>query len=136
MIAIDNTKLIDPSTGIGVPPVNQALFVAAATWVYVASTSMTVTDTTAITSPDTFAKSNIQIVDNEGKTIYGAITSAGGNSGAISLAGLNFGSPLTMTVTTVSHKGVQSTGRVNTINASNLSGSVAFYEINYTTAQS
>jgi hypothetical protein len=135
MIAINNAALISPSSGIGIPPVDETLFVPAATFSYNAGAkTLTVTDATTITSPDTFSKGNVQIVDNQGGTVYGHISAAAGNTGALSVAGLVLSGPLTLVVTLVSTKGVQCTGTVNYINASNASGSVGDWEINYTTA--
>ena len=132
MIAIDNSALISNTTGIGIPPVNLALFVPAATFVY-STGNITVTDATAITSPDTFAHGNVQIIDNEGTTLYGNITTGGGNTGAISVSSLNTAGPLTIKVTLASTLGVQCTGEVDYVLTTTTSGSVGYWEITAST---
>lgn len=135
MITIDNSALISNTAGIGIPPVNLTLFVAAATWSYnTGAKTITVTDAAVITGPDTFSKANVAISDNEGITVYGAISAAAGNTGAISVAALNLAGPLTIKVTEASTLGVQATGQVDYVGVTNTSGSVGYWETTASTA--
>lgn len=136
MIAIDNTKLISYTTGIGIPPVNLTLFIPAVTWSYNAGAkTLTTTDAATITGPDTFSKCNVAISDNQGLTVYGAITTATGNTGAVDVSSLNLAGPLTVKVTESSTKGVQCTGQSDFINAGNATGSIGFWEVTASTAE-
>lgn len=132
MIAIDNSALISNTTGIGIPPVNLTLFVPGATWAY-SGTNITVTDAAVITSPDTFSKANIAISDNQGKTVYGVISSAAGNTGAISVSTLNYSGPLTIQVTEASTLGVQGSGQSSFVTAGTASGTVGYWEVTAST---
>lgn len=132
MTAIDGSNLNNYTNGIGIPPVNPLLFLPGATWSYNSGAkTLTTTDATTITSPDTFAKANVSITDRQGKLVAGVITSAAGNTGALSVAGLDLTGPLTVQVTTVSTLGVQNSGIVEFINSSNTSGSIGSWETNY-----
>ena len=135
MKAIDNSALINPTTGIGTNPVNLALVAPSATWVYdPAGKTVTVTGASTITGPDTFKNMNVEVVDNQGKTVYGAVTTRTGNTGALDVSGLALTGPLTIKVTQVSTLGVISDGESNYVNASNASGAIGYWLANYTTA--
>lgn len=127
MTAIDNSGLISNTTGIGIPQPNLALFVPGATWTF--STTITVTDTTTITAPDTFAKSNVIISDQHGNSAYGHISAAAGNTGAIVVTGLRATDYWTIQVTTVSTLGVECTGKSEYVNVSTTSGTIGFWEV-------
>lgn len=127
MIAIDNSALISPTTGIGVPQPNPALFIAGATWTY--STTITVTDTSTITAPDTFAKSNVIISDQSGNSAYGHISAAAGNTGGIVVTGLKSTDYWTIAVTTVSTLGVEYSGVSQFVTVATTSGTIGYWDI-------
>lgn len=134
MIAIDNAQLIDPSTGIGIPPVNEALFVPGASFAYDSGAeTLTVTDTSVATGPDAYKSSNVTVNDNQGGTAFGNIAASGGNTGAIDVSRLDLTGPLVVKITQVSELGVQATGEAGWINASNDAGNVGSWEIDYST---
>lgn len=132
MIAIDNSALTSNTAGLGIPPVNLTLFVPNVTWAY-SGTNITVTDAATITGPDTFSKANIAISDNQGKTVYGVITTATGNSGAISVSTLNVAGPLTIQVTEASTLGVQCSGQSSYVTAGTATGTIGNWEVTAST---
>lgn len=132
MIAINNAALNSNTAGIGIPPVNLTLFVPGVTWAY-SGTNITVTDAATITSPDTFAKANITITDNQGVSVYGVITTATGNSGAISVAGINYSGPLTIQVTESSTLGVQCSGQSSCVTTATATGTIGYWEVTAST---
>lgn len=135
MIAIDNSALIDPTTGIGNPPVNLALLVQVMTFSYNSGAkTVTITDGSTVTSPDTYANCNVTINDNQGGTIYGHIAAVSGNTGALDVSSLALSGPLTIKVTLTTTKGIQADGEANWVNASNNAGSIGNWQIDYTTA--
>jgi len=133
MISIDNSALISNTTGIGIPPVNLTLFVAGATWTY-SGGNITVTDTSVITGPDTFSKMNITITDNEGVSVFGHISAAAGNTGALSVSTLNAAGPLTIQVTAASTLGVQASGQSSYVTIASTSGTIGYWETTASTA--
>lgn len=129
MIAISNAGLAN----IGKPPVDVSLMTPIFTSVadYTAKT-VTVTSATTVISPETFKHANIVITDKDGVSVYGAITTILGNSGAISTASLNQAGDLIIKVVCTSTLGIIAVGRVNT-SATALTTTVADYEISFTT---
>ena len=103
MIAIDNANLISPTAGIGIPPVNIALVVPSVTWAYDSGAkTVTVTGAGTYTAPDSWKSTNVEIVDNQGGTVYGHLPTYHGNTGALDVSGLALAGPLTIKVTDVS----------------------------------
>lgn len=128
MTAIDGSNLISNTTGIGIPQPNLALFIPGATWTF-SGGNITVTDATTITAPDTFAKSNVIISDQHGKSVLGHISAAAGNTGAISVSTLTASDYFTIQVTTVSTLGVTCSGISTFVNASTASGTIGHWDI-------
>lgn len=130
MIAIDNANLL---AKLPKPPVNTTGFspviTAAITW----GTSITLTDASTFPSGDSFKKINITINDEDGGTAYGAITSASGNTGAISVAGLKQTGTYTIKATVASALGCLGDGSV-IISIANTTATVGNYAITFTTA--
>jgi hypothetical protein len=129
MIAISNANLISPTTGIGIPQPNLALFVPGATWTF-SGGNITVTDTTTITSPDTFDKSNVSISDQHGNSVIGHISAAAGNTGAISVSTLTASDWFSIQITTVSTLGVQCSGVSDYVTVATTSGTIGHWDIN------
>ncbi len=134
MIAIDNAPLVSNTSGIGIPPVDLSLFVPAATWAYNSGAkTVTVTDASTITSPDTFDKGNVSVSDRNGGTVFGNITTATGTTGALDVSSLDLTGPLTIQVTLSSSLGVQASGQANWVNATNDAGSIGFWAVTAST---
>lgn len=131
MIAMDNSALIDPTTGIGMPPENIALLVPGATFAYNSGAkTMTVTGAATLTAPDTFKNANVQVSDAQGGTVKGSFATATGNTGALDISGLDLTTSLTVKCFMVTNKGVQATGEATYINVTNNAGSLGAWQIN------
>lgn len=130
MIAIDNTNLL---TKLPKPPVVMTGFspvvTAAITW----GTSITLTDASTFPSGDAFEKINITINDEDGGTAYGAITSASGNTGAISVTGLKQTGKYIIKATVTSDDGCIGDGMVE-ITVANTTASVGNWALSFSTA--
>lgn len=128
MIALYNNL-----ANIGIPPVDITLMVPVFTSVadYGAKT-VTVTSASTVSGTETFKHANIIITDNQGKSVYGAITTISGNTGAISVSGLQQTGDLIIKVVAVSTLGIIAVGRVAT-SATALSVTVGDYETSFTT---
>lgn len=131
MTAINGAPLTSLTSGIGIPQPNLALFIPGATWTF-SGGNVTVTDTTTITSPDTFAKSNVIVSDQHGNSAVGHISAAAGNTGSISVSGLVATDYFTIQVTTVSTLGVECSGISTFVNTSTTSGTIGHWEVDGT----
>lgn len=130
MIAISNAGLAN----LGKPPVDTSL----ATWVFTSvadytAKTVTVTSATTVTSPETYKHANIVITDEDGNSVYGAITTRTGNTGALDVSGLKQTGNLKMKVTAISSLGIIAAGLAIT-SATALTVTFGDYEISFTTA--
>ena len=134
MIAIDNEELIDPSTGIGMPPVNIELLAEGASFAFNSGAStLKVTDTSVVTMPDTFKNANVSVNDKQGGTVIGNIAASGGDTGDMDVSGLDLTGPLTLKITITTTKGVQADGEAPWVNASNHAGDFGNWLKNFST---
>lgn len=129
MIAISNSGLAN----LGIPPVNTSLMTPVVTFVadYGAKT-LTATSATTVTSPETFRHANVVITDSGGDSVYGAITTRTGNTGALDIQHLKQTGDMTIKVVMVSTLGIIAVG-IGTFSPSLLTGSVGDWEISFTT---
>lgn len=119
---------------IGLPPVNLALMVASVTYANTWGTHIVFTDAGTYTSPDSFKNINIEINDEDGKTVQGSITSAAGTATlATDSTKLKQTGPYLVKVTVVSTLGVVADG-IATVRSSDATGAEGNYQIGFTTA--
>ncbi len=134
MIAIDNSALISETDGLGISPVDIALLAQGASFAYdPMAKTMTVTDTSVVTSPDTFSNANVEVSDTEGGTVIGNINASGGDTGALDVSSLALETPLTVKICITTTKGVQADGEANWINGTNDAGDIGYWVKNFST---
>lgn len=130
MIAIQNQNLLD---NLNNPPVNMTGFDPVVTAAIVWGTSITLTDASTFPSGDAFEKINITINDEDGGTVYGVITAAAGNTGALSITGLKQTGSYIIKATVTSEDGCIGDGMVS-VSEANTTASVGDWALSFTTA--